>query len=82
MNNVQALLFDVGGTIFDWKNTVRDRLQELAAAPAAGLKTALVSVPEEDSVDEGFGQRATATFDVAARDFQALCLQLGVTKGY
>ncbi len=50
---------------------------DLAAAQAAGLKTALVSVPEEDSVDEGFGQQARPTFDAAARDFQALCLQLG-----
>jgi len=55
---------------------------DLAAAQAAGLKTALVSVPEEDSVDEGFGQQAATAFDVAAGDFQALCLQLGVTKGY
>lgn len=30
MNNVKGLFFDVGGTVFDWKNTVRDKVQELA----------------------------------------------------
>jgi 2-haloacid dehalogenase len=51
---------------------------DLAAAQAAGLQTALVSVPEEDSVSEGFGDQSSAVFDVQAADFQALCLQLGV----
>jgi len=30
MENVKGLFFDVGGTIFDWKNTARERIQELA----------------------------------------------------
>ncbi|MEM7536575.1 MAG: HAD family hydrolase, partial [Chloroflexota bacterium] len=32
MNNVKALFFDVGGTVFDWKNTTRANIQQLAAA--------------------------------------------------
>jgi 2-haloacid dehalogenase len=30
MHNVKGLFFDVGGTVFDWKNTVREKIQELA----------------------------------------------------
>ena len=30
MDNVKGLFFDVGGTVFDWKNTVREKIQELA----------------------------------------------------
>lgn len=30
MQKVKALFFDVGGTVFDWKNTARDRIQALA----------------------------------------------------
>ena len=25
MENVKGLFFDVGGTVFDWKNTVREK---------------------------------------------------------
>ena len=25
MNSVKALFFDVGGTVFDWKNTAREQ---------------------------------------------------------
>lgn len=32
MTEVKALFFDVGGTIFDWKTTARERIQELAHA--------------------------------------------------
>ena len=32
MKNVKGLFFDVGGTVFDWKNTVREKIQELAEA--------------------------------------------------
>lgn len=32
MENVKGLFFDVGGTVFDWKNTAREKIQELAAA--------------------------------------------------
>ncbi|MGM0538031.1 MAG: HAD family hydrolase [Thermodesulfobacteriota bacterium] len=51
---------------------------DLAAAQAAGLKTAYVKVPEEDKVSEGFGQGGGTAFDVQAPDFQALCRELGV----
>ena len=30
MDKVKGLFFDVGGTVFDWKNTARERVQELA----------------------------------------------------
>lgn len=30
MDNVKALFFDVGGTIFDWKNTARETISRLA----------------------------------------------------
>jgi 2-haloacid dehalogenase len=32
MENVKGLFFDVGGTVFDWKNTAREKIQELADA--------------------------------------------------
>lgn len=32
MDNVKGLFFDVGGTVFDWKNTARKNIQELADA--------------------------------------------------
>ncbi len=53
---------------------------DLAAAQAAGLRTAYVNVPEEDSVNEGFAQQASSSFDVEARDFQELCSKLGVMQ--
>ena len=30
MVNVKGLFFDVGGTVFDWKNTARENIQRLA----------------------------------------------------
>ena len=30
MNEVKGLFFDVGGTVFDWKNTAREKIQKLA----------------------------------------------------
>ena len=30
MEGVKALFFDVGGTVFDWKNTARHNIQQLA----------------------------------------------------
>jgi 2-haloacid dehalogenase len=30
MVNVKGLFFDVGGTVFDWKNTTRENIQKLA----------------------------------------------------
>ena len=32
MDNVKALFFDEGGTVFDWKKTAREKIQELAKA--------------------------------------------------
>jgi len=32
MENIKGLFFDVGGTVFDWKNTAREKIQKLADA--------------------------------------------------
>jgi 2-haloacid dehalogenase len=37
MEKVKGLFFDVGGTVFDWKNTAREKIQELAAANAQSI---------------------------------------------
>lgn len=37
MDNVKALFFDVGGTVFDWKNTARANIETLAAAHDAAI---------------------------------------------
>lgn len=34
MKNIKGLFFDVGGTVFDWKNTARENIQKLAAEKA------------------------------------------------
>jgi 2-haloacid dehalogenase len=37
LDNIRALFFDVGGTVFDWKNTARERIQELADAKGQAI---------------------------------------------
>jgi 2-haloacid dehalogenase len=37
MENVKGLFFDVGGTVFDWKNTAKENIQELAEAHAQSI---------------------------------------------
>ncbi|MEM7347135.1 MAG: HAD-IA family hydrolase [Chloroflexota bacterium] len=51
---------------------------DLAAARIAGLHTAYVNVPEDDVLDEAFGEEKKNSFDVEAGDFEALCQALGV----
>ena len=51
---------------------------DLAAAQAAGLHTAHITVPEKDNTAEGFEQPATTNFDITAKDFESLCQKLGV----
>jgi 2-haloacid dehalogenase len=51
---------------------------DLTAAQAAGLHSALVTVPEEDNIAVAFEQPGTTNFDVEATDFEALCQKLGV----
>jgi 2-haloacid dehalogenase len=51
---------------------------DLAAAAAAGLHTALVTVPEEDHVNGGFGMTSATGFDIEAGDFETLCRRPGV----
>ena len=53
---------------------------DLAAARNAGMYTAYVSVPEEDSLSEAFGQSSESNFDIRAKDFEALCELLQITK--
>jgi len=73
MNNIKVLFFDVGGTIFDWKNTAREKVQELAGAKVG-------EIDSEAFANEGFAQQASSSFDVEARDFQELCSKLGVMQ--
>lgn len=51
---------------------------DLAAARAAGMHTAHVSVPEKDNMSEGFDQPDNTEFDVQAADFETLCQKLQV----
>ncbi len=51
---------------------------DLAAARSAGLHTALVSVPEEDNMDQGFESPSETNFDIEVEDFEGLCQKLGV----
>ena len=51
---------------------------DLAAAQAAGMRTAYVKVPEEDRVSEGFGESSETNFDIEAEDFEVLCEMLQV----
>lgn len=37
MNNIKALTFDIGGTVFDWKTAVIDAVQSLAQARQADV---------------------------------------------
>lgn len=74
MNDVKALFFDVGGTVFDWKTTAQERIQELADEKGLPIDSG-----SEDNVDTGFGKTSEATkFDVEAEGFDALCRQLQV----
>ena len=50
MKNVKALFFDVGGTIFDWKNTARERIKELADAQGGKIDTESFAVDWRDEM--------------------------------
>ncbi len=39
MDNVKALFFDVGGTVFDWKNTAREKIQGLSDEKGQAIDT-------------------------------------------
>ena len=39
MHKIKALYFDVGGTVFDWKNTAREHIQELADAQGKSINS-------------------------------------------
>jgi 2-haloacid dehalogenase len=51
---------------------------DLAAAQAACLHTAYVGVPEKDHVEGAFGEAKGVGFDIEVKDFEELCLSLGV----
>jgi 2-haloacid dehalogenase len=51
---------------------------DLTAAQAAGMRTAYVNVPEEDKDFEGFQRPSKISFDIVAKDFEALCNRLEV----
>ena len=52
---------------------------DLAAAQAAGMHTAHLSVPEEDKAGEGFAVASETHFDIVASDFDALGEKLNVS---
>ena len=43
MDDVKGLFFDVGGTVFDWKNTARHNIQQLADEKA--IRSTLKRLP-------------------------------------
>ena len=50
MDNVKGLFFDVGGTVFDWKNTARERIQELADARGSGIDSEAFAIDWRDEM--------------------------------
>lgn len=50
MDKVKGLFFDVGGTIFDWKNTARARVQELADAQGTEIDSESFAVDWRDEM--------------------------------
>jgi 2-haloacid dehalogenase len=37
LDEIKALFFDVGGTVFDWKNTAREQIQDLAVTKGQAI---------------------------------------------
>lgn len=50
MEKVKGLFFDVGGTIFDWKNTARERIQELADARGTDIDSEAFAIGWRDEM--------------------------------
>lgn len=50
MDKVKGLFFDVGGTIFDWKNTARERIQELANARGKEIDSEAFAIDWRDEM--------------------------------
>ena len=50
MDKVKGLFFDVGGTIFDWKNTARERVQELADAKGVDIDSEAFAIDWRDEM--------------------------------
>ncbi|MBE0583341.1 MAG: hypothetical protein IH612_06195, partial [Desulfofustis sp.] len=50
MQTVKGLFFDVGGTIFDWKNTAKQRIQEVADAAGKEVDSESFAVDWRDEM--------------------------------
>lgn len=50
MENVKGLFFDVGGTIFDWKNTAREQVQKLADAAGTDIDSEAFAIDWRDEM--------------------------------
>ena len=50
MEKVKGLFFDVGGTVFDWKNTARERIQELAGARGKEIDSEAFAIDWRDEM--------------------------------
>ena len=50
MDNVKGLFFDVGGTVFDWKSTARERIQELADARGKEIDSEAFAIDWRDEM--------------------------------
>ena len=50
MDKVKGLFFDVGGTVFDWKNTARERIQELADASGTKIDSETFAINWRDEM--------------------------------
>ncbi|MCB2216081.1 MAG: HAD hydrolase-like protein [Desulfobulbaceae bacterium] len=50
MQTIKGLFFDVGGTIFDWKNTARQRIEELADTAGRGIDSESFAVDWRDEM--------------------------------
>jgi len=50
MDTVKGLFFDVGGTVFDWKNTARQRVEKLAAAAGKQIDSERFAIDWRDEM--------------------------------
>jgi 2-haloacid dehalogenase len=50
VENIKGLFFDVGGTVFDWKSTARERIQELADARGKEIDSEAFAIDWRDEM--------------------------------
>ena len=46
MENVKGLFFDVGGTVFEWKNAAREKIQKLVDCARKDLPEVIELCPD------------------------------------